>query len=691
MDRRLARAQQAAVTIGARKPERPQASQGLPWRGIRRWAFFPLIVLLAFGALVALDLSGSSIGVVSPTPDADGLLAGTPRDVRSDEYIVSTPNALSSVAQGLPATAWIGLADVDQAVAAGGGPTLEWGTLLKPQDWGYVLLGASRGLAAAWWAAFAFSLWGAFVLFGVLTRRPLLSAGLAVAATFTPYSGWWFAPSLTLGYAALAAAAVLGSWLVRRRGVAVALALAAGLVGAAFALTLYPPWQVPLVWVIGALSIGFALDRRIPWRRLLGTSALALALAGAVTVAWALQHASAFQAIAGTAYPGQRRAVAGSGELEVLLNAPLNFWMAGAAGATLGEGGRVGPPSNLSESSSSWFPLPVVLLVMVGAAMLLVRRMRQRTAGPAPGAQGPGERERADPVWSLVLVSAATLLLLAWTLLPLPDWLGTLTQLGRVPPARTALALGFAAVTLAALAATVRARPGAWRWPWLALAVLATAASTVWSAGQLPWDTALVPAGLVAVSGLLLAALFATVVHERAAAAASVLLGIYAFASWALVNPLQQGIEPYANDPFVQGMRAAAADGANPRVMVFGDLVVVAKVRAAGLQSVSGTTPYPDAEVMRRLAPAQEELWNNYAQYTWAAGPTGSAPLIERVDGSQMSLTVDPCDAVIAETVDPGWAVAAQPLDAACLASVSTLQDAEGRSLYLYEVRPGGR
>lgn len=667
----------------ANSPAEP-ALAASPWHCIFRWGLFPVIVLLAFCALVGLDLNGSSIAAISPTPQADGLVAGTPREIRSDEYALRTPNALSSVEQGLPTTAWIGLAEIDQAVAAGGGPTLDWGTLFKPQDWGYVLLGGSRGLAVIWWSSFAFSLWGAFALFGVLTRRPVLSAGLAVAATFTPYSGWWFAPSLTLGYAALAAAALLGAWLVRRRSVAVALAVAAGLIGAAFALTLYPPWQVSLVWVIVALGIGFALDRRIPWIRFFATAGLALGIAGTIAVVWALQHSAATQAIAGTYYPGQRKTVAGVGALEVLLGAPLNFWMTGDAGATLGADGRVGPYSNLSESASSWFPLPLVLLLMVGAVMLLVRRVAQR--GTARADVVSGERSQRDPVWMMVCVSAATLLLLAWTLLPLPEWVGTITQLQRVQPSRTALALGFAALILVALASTVRLRPAAWRWPWLLLAVLATVATTVWAAQQLPWNTALVSLRLVAVSGLLLAVLFAAVMDGRRAAAASVLLGLYAFVSWAPINPVQQGVGPYSNDPFVQAISAETAEGRNPRVMVFGDFVVVARVRAAGLQSISGTTPYPDAELMGALTPTQEELWNNYAQYAWMPAPAGSPAVIERITGSLLSLSIDPCDAVIAEQVDPAWAVADQALDAECLTPVSTLRDAEGRELYLYSV-----
>ena len=442
------------------------------WKSIRRWSVFLTAVLILFITLVGLDLNGSSLAVFSAEPEANGLIEGTPRGIRSDEFLLQTPNAISSVEQGLPATAWIGLSEVDQAVAAGGGPTLDWSTIFKPQTWGFVLFGASYGLSVSWWLPFALSLWGCFALFGVLTRRPLLASGLAIVATFTPYSGWW-TPSLNVGTVTLAAAAILGAWMVRSKAWALVLSVAGGLMGAAFALALYPPWQVSLALVIVAIGVGFALDRRIPWRRFAWTLGVAIAIAGGVVLAWAIQHRPAIQTIAETYYPGQRQTTAGTGSLATLLSAPANFWMTGDAGASLGMDGRVGPYANLSESSSSWFPLPVLILGMVGAVFILVRVLRSkqaqaRGASASAGIEGVPANTAAEPAWTLVIVSAVTLLLLAWTFLPLPAWFGAVTQLQLVQPSRTSLALGLAAITMAALATTVRRRPRVWGWPWLA-------------------------------------------------------------------------------------------------------------------------------------------------------------------------------------------------------------------------------
>ena len=84
----------------------------------RAWLAFPVLVLVLFALLVAFDLSGSSIALLVAKGQQAGLLAGQPRPIRSDELLIRTPIAISSVEQGFPASVWIGLAPTDQAAVA---------------------------------------------------------------------------------------------------------------------------------------------------------------------------------------------------------------------------------------------------------------------------------------------------------------------------------------------------------------------------------------------------------------------------------------------------------------------------------------------------------------------------------------------------------------------------------------------
>ncbi len=658
-----------------------------------RWVAFPVLVFAAFVVMVGLNLNGSSIALLSDATHAPGLVAGTPRAIRADEYLIETPLAVSAVRQSFPDTQYIGLTPIDQIATTHAGPTVQWPTLFKPQSWGYLVAGSSRGLAVSWWWPYVIGLWGSFALIGLLTRRPLLSAALACAATFTPYAGWWSAPAppLYIGYTAAAGACVIGAWLVSRRWVAAVLGAAAGAFGVALTLALYPPWEISLVFVLAALVVGFGLDHAIPWRRLVWPTALGLGVAVALLGVWFLQNDGAIRAQTDTVYPGHQVSAAGTATWAQLLDAPLNFWMTGTAGGTLGTAGHLGTPANQSEAASSWLPLPVAALIVLGALELIVVGLRSRRRREARPAADAPEVTR-DLVWTLSLLSGVGLLLLGWAVLPLPGALGSLTELRRVEPYRTQLALGFDALLLVAVATRVSVRrPVAWRWPVLVVAALATAATTVYSERHLPWDRASVPTVLVVLSGLALGATFAGLLRRRVAVVAALTLAVYAVVSWGLINPLQHGITPLTRDRLVRSVKSATHGTANPRVEVFGretgvSLVLVAKVRAAGLQSLTGTTLYPNAALMSRLTPTQRSLWNNYAQYRWVAAPAGTPATIVQTHGTQMQLTVSPCDPTLLAGARPGWVVSDSPLAGSCLTPVSSVRQQTGSVVHLYRV-----
>ncbi len=650
-----------------------------------RWASFPLTVLVLFVALVTLDLNGSSMAAISTEQPAQGLVAGTPRTIRSDEFQLRTPIALSSVQQGLARTPWIGLAPTSQIATAHGGPTAEWPTLLKPQDWGYLFLGASRGLAWSWWWSFAVSLWGSYALLGLLTRRPGLSAGLAVAATFTPYAAWWTAPppSLFVGYASIVGAAILASWIARSRALSWVWSIAAGLTGSALVLALYPPWQVSLAFVVAAACFGYAIDHRIPIRRVATSLLATAAIAGAILLAWYVQNRDAIGAIVNTYYPGQRITRSGSGSWSMLLSAPLNFWMTGPQGASLGAAGRGGPFSNLSEGASTWLPVPVLALVIAGVVLLIARRA-SRPRPPALDDARP--RPRAENLWVMSLLSGVVLLLLVWTFAPLPDWFGRVTMLNRVQPSRTVLALGFAFIILIAVGGEVRERPRIWtRWHWLAAAGL-SGVLTAWAATALPWDRHLISAKLALLAGLVLGLIAVWVLAGPRRTLGAAAFGVFAFLSWMPVNPLMQGTAPLTEDPLSVRLVEIDAAGTNPRAVVFGGFDTIAKVRSAGMQSVSGTTLYPDLDVMEAILPGRELEWNNYMQYLWTPGEPGSSADLEQIRGTLHRLTIDPCDPSLIEAVDPGWVISDSEIEGACLSLLGTVEGRSDSTLRVYAV-----
>ncbi len=652
---------------------------------------FPIAVVIGFGALVALNLNGSSTGVLAGSwaQANSSVVVGKNRPVRSDEYRYATPFQVGNVRAGFPVQPWIGLTPTNFMATTYNVPNNNWAELLKPSDWGYHLFGPSRGLAWTWWMALALPLLTLYWLLFLLTRSPLASAALAVAGTFTPYAAWWTTPSpgLVVGFVAGFAACSLAAIRARRVWPMVALSGAAGLSAAASFLVLYPPWTILGVWITGGLVGGQLLDRRIGWRRSAVVIGTASATAGAVLVPWYLQNRDAIKATADTIYPGQRISQSGEAKLPFLLDAPLNFWFA-LKNVTFTRTPDGIPLSNLSETSSTWLPLPIVLIA-IGCALWIGWRRKPGQTFETAGDQQALEFGR----WTVLLTAGTTALILAWAVLPLPSFVGKLTLLSHVSGSRAPMALGLGTILLVAMsyAAARNVRLPKQFWVLWIFAIAATGGLTAWSWSQLPTGN-LGTVWTAAVSGLVCGLAFALVAIARWRIAGGVILACYCLASWVIVNPLVKGLGPLANDPIVTATQQVLKTDPQAKFVVLGESIKVnalewikvnALVQSSGAQSLSGVTFYPTKSVMESLLPGQEDIWNNYVIYRWQSD-SEAQPAYARSDGlTRATLHINMCSPQV-RALGITNIVSTTPLtDVSCLQSDAVVKG-PGRETYWY-------
>ena len=680
----------------------PEPVAGRPGRVadlVRRLGPWTVVVLGAvlFLGLVAVNVNGSSMAVLGGKGyrSDPALVAGQPRPIRVDEFGIETPLAVSAARQGFPGTMDVGLSATPQTAVAHGAPSWDWSEVFRPQDWGYLVLGPARGLAVHWWFPLLLALGGMVALLTALGVGARLTAALAVVATFTPNAAWWSSPTpaLVVGYSALVGACLLlavrtPDW--RRAALA---GVGAGVATVCLALVLYPPWAVGAAVVIAGLVVGEAIERRASWRSVVAGGVTTLVVALPVLALWYLANKTAIQAVLATYYPGGRVSRAGEARLSVLLDAPLNPMFSGVRGDTLASVTGADGVTNLSEVSASWLPLPLLVVVVVVAVLRWLHvRARSEVAADvavaegavAEGAVADDEDEsvprRVATPYALWGVAISALVLLVWALLPLPSWTGAIV-LGRIPGARTTVALGMAAVLLVALVVRLPvSRSRAVESTLWVVALVVTILATVWSAFQLPWDTAgaAVPA---LVLGAVVALGFTAVASGRSARWGALLLAVFAFWSWALVNPLQHGLGILDRSALVRTMKTIAANDPGMRVLVVDD-ASVPLVRAAGVQVVSGVTFFPEAERMQRLAPTQKRLWNNYAQYVWKVVPGTQGVVIEQIRGTLMQISADPCSSEI-KALGAKVVVSGKPLTLPCLTEV---QHTTSPRAYFYRV-----
>ena len=601
------------------------------------WAL-PLVLLVGMVVLTALQLNSSSVVLLGGQPKADSnLVWGTPRDIRWDEYMVSTPIAVGAVAKGLPTHAWIGLNDIDLE-ATSLAPMRSWVTAFEPQMWGLVLAdpgsegSVERGFAWHWWLPLVVGIMGVYALLMAIRARPLLAGTLALTVGLAPHMAWWSGvhASDSLGFVAGAGAAVVMGLRSASARASVAWGLLASWLLLAGWFALYPPWFVSVAVVVVLVVAGVALDRRVGWRpaaRVLAATVLPVA---AVVGVWLTQNSAAIAAIGATIYPGQRRSVGGEGRWSDLLSAPSSIFLSFNPGALSLGHGAAGNRNNLSEASSMWVSAPVLVLLVVLLALAIVRRARAHRQGEGVvRSAAPPTPEPDDERWRMTALGgvAAMAVLLAWAMLPLPAALG-LGVLTRVPGFRTYLAVGLAfAVLLHVMVGRVRL-PARVLWPVALGTVVASGLVTAVSTRDLLLRTSegLASSVLIAVvfACLVLMLLFGGRAAQRVGAGALIVLTL---ASYAVVVPLYRGLGPITSTPLARYLAsAAAAEGATRWVTL--DPSAQPVLAASPQYALSGMTLYPDPALWNRLAPGQDSVWTNYNEYLWAQDPSLDAAFV---------------------------------------------------------------
>src|SRR5262249_41077851 len=105
---------------------------------------------------------------------------------------------------------------------------------------------------------------------------------------------WSMLPAYVTFFAAMSCLCAYHLLTTSRRAVAWASAVLLGIASAGFVLVLYPPWQVVLAYVFGAILVGLIARRRpagaatLPRRARAAAAAVSVAIAAGLVGAWAI-------------------------------------------------------------------------------------------------------------------------------------------------------------------------------------------------------------------------------------------------------------------------------------------------------------------------------------------------------------------------------------------------------------------
>jgi len=639
------------------------------WRSRAPWALPCAIAVVVF-FMTATGISGTSLPLLSKDGGGgDSVIVGTPRPVRSDEWLIRTPLLLAQKENGFPRFAEIGVGEHDMSVLADL-PVADWPAFFKPHQWGFFALPIANGFAFEWWSSAAVLILGAY-LFLLTVTRSLKWALVGSAAVYaSPYFHWWYAPTTFAvpGWALVGAATFVLS-MDEDRGTRsrVMLVLASAFAVVCFGLLLYPPWQIPILLAVGIMTVGTLWTRSGSGvraaRRMVATSLGVVGTALVPLIAYWLSRRGVFEAIASTVYPGSR-ASAGGGLPVVNLSSSWFGW-------TFVRNERAFPTTvypNVSEASS-FFPVGVMLVVALPLVWRFVAPIGGRLRGPIIGCL------------------AAMALLLVHAFVGLPSLLARLTGLSTVPVGRSIVGLGIASLVLLVIVGLVVERASIpVRARILAGAVLVVVTVTsvitvlqqVHEAGSpLSWRGALIA---------LLAAFTCSAAYFWRPFLAVLGLVLFGLTVSLPANPLVRGVSQVTDSELASEVHRLMAEGGPESIWMSESITASGVITAAGAANLSGINLYPNSSAWEILDPSRssEPIWNRYAHTRWTFDGSALQPRLTLVQSDVIAIRVSPC-ATELDRLNVRWIVTAREIDGACLRPMPSVRGPEGTLLRVYE------
>lgn len=523
----------------------------------------------------------------------DDTVIGSSRPIRSDEWLVQTPFYLSQVKTG---NHFINKSYQDSGqnmMLAYNVSSWHISTIGKPFNWGFLFLGASRGLSWYWSFKIIALMLLSYEFAMILTsKRKLLSVVSSLWITFTPTVQWWFMQHLgdVVFFSLLIMVSIYHYFNSEKKvfKIMMAINLIIALIG--FPLIIYPAFQVPFAYVImafTAIQIFKALRNKKVKLFDVIVIALTLFVSLMIDVLTIYQSWDAISATLHTVYPGKRISVGGEYTWKNLSDFLFNIFLPF----------KTPQVSNQVELSSSFNFLLYILLILP----FVIKR-----------------KDIKKNIFGIILV-IYSLMLMFYSIVGIPTILAKLTLFSYVPFSRS----------------------------WQSMSVIAVFAS-VWFISFI-WDrieriklTKILPSLLLVTTLYLYRGLtddiyknylgrfttisfivimlvaFICILYRKNRIFYSIMLVIVTIGGLT-VNPVTHGIGVIENKLLSHEVESIVEK--NPNAVWMSDSTNLYHfVQMFGAKGIDGVRFYPDKQLMTKIDKQNqyEEVWNRYAHLKYS-------------------------------------------------------------------------
>jgi len=640
---------------------------------------FPAILFLLLICLTLCRISGTSIGIYhqylyGPSTHDPNLLFGHPQAIRSDEWLVNTQITISQSQHDFSVTNPEFTDGKDMSVTFDV-PYREWSVLFKPELLSFLVMPLEFAFAFKWW----FMLFGLmasayFFVLKLLPNKLFVAILTSIIIGCSPFVFWWYQTNImAFGFLILLISMSLIDGAQLRlfkhtfsAKVSTILKTAAlSYVLIAFALTLYPPFQIPVALVVFAFLVGYLIQKLSgkPKKVLLKIALpfiVAVAITGATCGTFLLSHSAAVKTIASTVYPGKRSVNAGGYDIKKLLVTYLQPQL---------ERGERGGKYDLNQSESSNFiVLPLFFIAPAIALLVWVKK----------------KKGKID--WILVSLLACLGLFALHLFIPQATPITKLFLLSYVPQSRLVIGLGFMAIVLMTymISLTIRhkmtlSKKSAWilaGYSFVFFLLMAWAGFE--TANQYPGFISSKKLVLL-LAATLASGLFLVIINRLKTGL--FILAAFSIGSIILVNPLYVGLGPIYNSPISDKIKSLSSD--KDTWAAANNIVIENLPQISDRHAITGVVGYPSNAFWKANSGMSNDfVYNRYAHVFMTSNDSSDSLLLL---GPDLFAVAGGCERKITSQIN--YIVSASPLSGACDHLIDKLSYPQ-MTLYFYRVNP---
>ena len=568
----------------------------------RRTKIFLFILLSAYLILSSLKIHTSNIAnwdIFFGLEKSESVIAGKPRFIRMDEWMITATGVIGQYNAGMPVKNE-SLGDLNTPVIFGM-PVKDISTILRPNLWPYFIFDIERAYAFEWNFYIFFFLAGTFLLLMLLTRN---NFWLSVTGTFFIFfSGgvqWW--------------SYIIGNYMLYLNGMFISIAyllynkkrwpmIIAGLIfilsAYGFIFHLYPPFQIPLLYLYLFLFAGFLLQRKNfqtikeDWRIKTIVFSVSLVILVLFTYHYYNLVKDTYTMMLNTVYPGRRFSTGGALRDGKVFAEFFGIFMTDTHTPVQWQ--------NICEASGFIMFFPIVFYAM-GYYYF--------------------KTKRTDPL--LISISIFLLIGLIYVLIGFPAFLSQITLFSMSPDFRTLPIVGVTnCFLLISYIASSKMEIKKERISWVELGAV-TAASLIFmlivttqinkatenffTSGQVG----------IAIALIVISYLLTRYKNFRFAKPALLILLIAMVIPNANVNPVTKGLAPVLENPLVVDSKEIHEKDPSARWALFGNTRLTHLLKANGINVFNCVKFVPPLKDMKVLDPTgkYDSTYNRYAWMT---------------------------------------------------------------------------